>query len=226
MRIQEVALLLAAGVLGLTFSACRKCDSCAVTDPYFSQSSEDNVLHNFQAAWRGREIQEYAKLLATDFRYIPDTNTRRQLGIESWDREAESLRVACLFRDPDIKKITMDLSWPARSADPAGFAAPRDVWTKLFLTDVFLDVDVEPVGSPLTTYRIEDQTQRIFFRKGRTWPPSGPADTLTYIVEWRDEGTGATKPTAAVEPSTWSKIKLLGDCLPLPAPTRPGQLPQ
>ncbi|TPW17410.1 MAG: hypothetical protein FD129_388, partial [bacterium] len=74
------------------------------------------------------------------------------------------------------------------SATGAGFLAPRDNWTKLFVTDVYLDVDFAPVGQEVTTYRVENQTQRFFFRRGRTNPPSGPADTLMYIVEWRDQG--------------------------------------
>jgi hypothetical protein len=182
--------------------------------PYLSQTSEDNLLHNFQVAWRERRIDEYARLLASDFRYYLDPATRQDLGIEYLDRTADSTLVACLFFGEDVEDITIQLTWPNRSASSAGFAAPRDTWTKLFLSEVFLDVDVMSPGGELTTYRVEDQTQRFFFRRGRTYPPSGPGDTLTYIVEWRDEGAGQLKQSAAGEPTSWSGIKNRIGCPP------------
>lgn len=175
---------------------------------YLPQTTEDNVLHNFQVAWRRREINEYTKLLASDFRFNLDPATRKQLSTEYWDRETESARTGCLLNSADIQKITIELDWPVRSAVSAGLAVPRETWSKLSLNDVFLDVDFKPPDSELTTYRVEDQTQRFFFRRGRTYPPSGPADTLVYIVEWRDEGAVAFKSgVALVEPNTWSRTK-------------------
>jgi len=181
--------------------------------PYLPQTSQDKILNNFQVAWRERSITEYSKLLSADYQYYFDPATKAQLGIDFWTRIEDSTRVQCLFNHPDVTKITIDLTWPLHSAQSAGFAPPRHTWTKQFLTDVFLDVDVMPAGSPVTTYRVEDQTQRFFFRRGRTYPPSGPADTLMYIVEWRDDGSGGFKPsTAASQPSTWSSIKTRSNC--------------
>lgn len=153
------------------------------------QTSEDNVLHNFQVAYRLKRIDHYARLLANDFQFYFDPATRDQLGIEFWSRTEDSLRTEQLFTAPEVTKVVIDLQWPVRSATGAGYLHPRDKWTKLFVTDVYLDVDFAPVGQEVTTFRVENQTQRFFFRKGRTNPPSGPSDTLTYIVEWRDQGT-------------------------------------
>ena len=117
-----------------------------------------------------------------------------------------------LFTYHDVSKIVIELDWPRGSAPGAGFAPPRDTWTKLFLTDVYLDVDFAPAGQEVTTFRVENQQQRFFFRRGRTNPPSGPADTLVYIVEWRDQGNigGAFgSPAFALSPTTWSGIKIL-----------------
>lgn len=214
------ALLLAALVLPLTFAGCG--DEDDVVDPpnaYLPQTSEDNVLHNFQVAWRERNSTEFAKLLANDFQYNFDPRTRTQLGIEFWSKTSFVAGVMCLFEAPDVKKITIELTWPANSAAPAGLLAPRHIWTRLFLSDVFLDVDVQPPGGEITTFRVEDQVQRFFFRRGATYPPSGPGDTLVYIVEWRDEGDSAQKPSLAVEPSTWSSI--MSRCQAAAAPIRP-----
>lgn len=155
------------------------------------QISEDNVLNNFQVAYRKKRIEEYAKLLANDFQFYFDPVTRNQLGIEFWTRTEDSLRTEQLFTSPEVTKIVIELDWPEKSAAPAGFLPPRGGWTKLFLTDVYLDVDFAPAGQEVTTFRVEQQQQRFYFRRGRTNPPSGPSDTLTYIVEWRDQGTGA-----------------------------------
>jgi hypothetical protein len=185
-RLMTAALML--GGLALSgLCGCKEVDE-VVDKEYKPQTTEDNVLHNFQVAYREKEISEYAKLLASDFQFYFDPATRNDLGIEFWTRTTDSLQTEQLFKSPDVTDITIELSWPLRSAQPAGFLSPRDGWTKLSLTDVFLDVDIQPTGGELTTYRVENQTQRFFFRRGRTHPPSGPSDTLMYIVEWRDEG--------------------------------------
>jgi hypothetical protein len=182
-----LGLVVLTGVYG-----CSEGDEMVVEPDYLPQTTEDNVLHNFQLAYRERQINEYAKLLASDFQFYFDPATRQQLGIEFWTRTTDSLRTEQLFTSPEVTKITIQLGWNPKSASGAGFLAPRDGWTKLFLTDVFLDVDFQPAGQEVTTFRVEDQTQRFYFRRGRTYPASGPADTLMYIVEWRDQGTQAS----------------------------------
>ncbi|MDZ4805152.1 MAG: hypothetical protein SGI90_09850 [Candidatus Eisenbacteria bacterium] len=186
-------LILAPITLILGLSPLVLVNGCAempgrIDTPILPQTSEDNVLSNFQVAYRQKRIDEYAKLLANDFQFYFDPVTRGQLGIEFWTRTEDSLRTEQLFTSPEVTKIVIELDWPARSATGAGFLAPRERWTKLFLTDVYLDVDFAPIGQEVTTFRVEQQQQRFFFRRGRTNPPSGPSDTLMYIVEWRDQG--------------------------------------
>lgn len=171
-------------------------------------------------AYRKKHIDEYAKLLAADFRFYPEPVTATQLGVEFWTRTQDSLATERLFTSPQVTKIIIELDWRERSAGPraeavsAGLPPPREKWTKLFVTDTYLDVDFVPVGQDTTTFRVEGQEQRFYFRRGRTDPPSGPADTLVHIVEWRDQGTGSllgqgNLPTVA--PSTWSRIKTLAN---------------
>lgn len=204
-----LALLVLALCLSLT--ACGDDDEGEpADDAYLPQTSEDNVLDNFQRAYRTRDIEAYARLLASDFQFYFDPVTRDQLGISFWTRTQDSLQTGSLFGSPEVKKIVIELDWPRGSAVNAGFPPPREGWTKLFITDVFLDVDFAPVGQETTTYRIENQQQRFFFRRGRTYPPSGPADTLVYILEWRDMGAGSSFGRSRMLTSgvtTWSSIK-------------------
>ncbi len=177
---------------------------------YLPQTSEDNVLENFQRAYRRRDATAYARLLATDFQFYFDPVTRNQLGIEFWTRTEEIRRTEDLFRSPEVTKIVIELDWPRGSAANAGFSPPLEAWTKLFLTDVFLDVDFAPAGQQVTTFRVEQQTQRFFFRRGRTKPPSSSGDTLVYIVEWRDQGNGgSSSPALAQSSTTWGGVKTL-----------------
>jgi len=179
-------------------------------DPYLPQTSEDNVLDNFQQAYRTRDIEAYSRLLSADFQFYFDPSTRDQLGISFWTRTQDSLQTGTLFGSPEVKKIAIELDWQRGSAVKAGLLPPRNGWTQLFITDVYLDVDFAPVGQEEVTFRVENQQQRFYFRRGRTYPPSGPADTLVYLVEWRDMGTGSSfgrgsQMTSGV--TTWSSIK-------------------
>lgn len=168
------------------------CDTEVIEDAgdYLPQISEDNVLHNFQVAYRRQEITEYAKLLADDFQFYFDPATRDELGIQFWSRTEDSLKTELLFDSPEVTKIAIDLKWPARTARPSNQLPPRDVWTYYDILDVFLDVDFAPAGQEVTTFRVEDQTQRFFFRRGKS-PTPAENDTLVYLVEWRDFGTEA-----------------------------------
>ena len=183
-----IALVL--GVCPLAFMNGCKTEVVQPPTVILPQTSEDNVLNNFQVAYRKKSIEDYAVLLASDFQFYFDPVTRDEVlgGLEFWTRTQDSLQTRQLFEAPEVTKVFIELAWPQHSATGAGFLAPRDNWTKLFVTDVYLDVDFAPVGQEVTTYRVENQTQRFFFRRGRTNPPSGPADTLMYIVEWRDQG--------------------------------------
>ena len=199
-----VAMTVSAMACGDDGDDAAKPEPCAIV-----QTSEDHLLVYLQNAYRERRIDCYMELLAADFRFYPDPDTRWRLGVEYWTRSQDSLATARLFSSTEVKRVAVDLAWPPHSAVNAGLLAPYDGWTKLFLTDVFLDVDIEPAGQETNTYRVENQTQRFFFRQGRTNPPSGAADTLFYIVEWRDDGPreGKGNRPNAVLPSTWSSIK-------------------
>ena len=204
LAIPEMALL-------LSVVSCTDTPLGTTEPPYpLPQTSEDYVLQNFIAAYRNREISHYTSLLAADFQFYLDPSTASRFGFSSLSRAQDSLATERLFSKPEVTRVVIELDWHPRSATDADLAPPRESWTRLHITDVFLDVDLTPTGQETTTYRVENQTQRFFFRRGRTNPPSGPADTLVYIVEWRDMGiTGAGRAPLTSEPTSWSQIKTL-----------------
>jgi len=212
MWVIALALPLAAGGCS-DDEGCDPNDECPPPPAYDEPTSPDNVLNNLQLSYRQREIAPYSALLAADFTFYFDPATRSQLGIEYWTRTTDSLQTEQLFTSNDVTKITIDLNYPIGDEPVAGVGKER--WRLKRVMDVFLDVDVEPAGSPVTTYRIEDQTQDYYFRQGRT-----PADTLDssptaskwYLVEWRDHGSGFSKGRVGLsttENATWSNIKTL-----------------
>ncbi len=198
-------------VLSYSLASCGNDDEDPpADDSYLPQTSEDNVMENFQRAYEMRDVDAYARLLAADFQFYLDPVTRETLGIGFWSRTEDSLRTEQLFTASDVTRIVIDLDWPRGSANNAGYPPPGEDWTKLFINDVFLDVDFAPAGQEVTTFRVQDQTQLFYFRRGRTDPSSGPADTLVYLVEWRDQGSVSSLGRGgmlASSPTTWSRIK-------------------
>lgn len=161
-------------------------------DPILLQTSEDNVLNNLQVAYRKRDIDEYSRLLATDFQYYFDNKTRVDKGLPVyWTRLQDSTQTEKLFKSDKVSDITINLQWTHKSARPSNEIGRED-WTYYDILDVFLDVDLAPTtdNPDGVTYRVEDQRQRFYFRRGRT-KPAAPGDTLMYIVEWRDYGVEA-----------------------------------
>ncbi len=196
----------------LFLSSCGDDDIVDPPSRYLPQTSPESVLDNLQTAYVQRDIAEYMKLLADDFRFYLDEGTRqRNSGLPVfWGRDQDSLATYLVFMSPDVTDIRIDLSFgPARPADE--FGHPDRVYIDVL--DTFLEVDLRPApgNSEGLTLRIDAQHQRFFLRKGRT--PDDTDSKTWYIVEWRDYGQrgapGHGGAGLAVENSTWSYIKAL-----------------
>jgi hypothetical protein len=190
----------------LCMTACS--DDNPATTTYLPQTTEDNVLENLIRAYNDQDIEGYSRLFASDYQWYMDPTKRKQLGIEFWTRTTDSLQAEALFSSPHVTRIDLRIDWTRGSATSSGFLPRPCEWTKLSIADLTLDVDVTCPDRGSTTFRVENQLQRLFFRRGRACPTSDPADTLLYIVEWRDEGSQAKpmRSSPAVEMSTWSSI--------------------
>ena len=203
-------------VLALVMTGCSKSTGGNPDpDPYLARTSPDNVLNNFQVAWRKKDIGRYSQLLAEDYRFYFDNQTRMDKGLPPfWTAAQESTQVGKLFNSQRVSDIYISLKWPIGAAHPA-VEPGRENWVYLDVLDVSLDVDLAPTDQNPEgiTYRVDGQKQRYYFRRGKT-EPAAPGDTLFYLTEWQDFGagylssTGVSRPTAR-QKTTWSGVKTL-----------------
>jgi hypothetical protein len=183
-------------------------------NPYRPQTSPENVLHNFQVAYRQRDCQGYARLLAEDFRFYFDGETRELSGLpEFWPRPPDSLHTCLLFKSPEILDIRISLSQfsPQPVPEPG-----RERWRRTDVIDVFLEVDQAPRPGEVevTTFRVDGQLQEFYFQMGKNAADTlatSPTSGLWFIVEWRDHGgrsgSGAELASQVEQRTTWSSIK-------------------
>ena len=216
---RRLAGLMVASVL-LLMAGCGDDDKESGPAPYPSQTSQANVMAAFQRAWNEKNFDEYSKLLAEDFQFYFDPQTRmaKQLPL-FWTRLQDSSRVARLFSSDRVADISLRLTF--QTEFKADTLSAHSRWTYIDVLDVFLDVDLAPTPEDPegVTYRVEDQRQRFYFRTGIT-----QADTLAtsataslyYMVGWIDYGieslsaSGGNRP-AAGQMTSWSGIKTLFD---------------
>jgi hypothetical protein len=203
-------------VLGLLLVLVPGCDEDNCIDcPRTTIDTPAEALAELAEAWRQRDQERYSQLLADDFRFYIEFDTRQMYGLpEYWDRTTDSAQTALLFESDEISDIRLSvLEFDSTAVDVN--EAGREDWKSILVTDESLQVDKAPLPgeSEGTTLLLEGQPQQFYFRKGRT-----PADTLTssptadqyFIVEWRDLGRpDAVLTKAATVPTTWSAIKSL-----------------
>jgi len=214
-RTISAPLLLAAMVLSLAACGDETDHICHEANPPIecvlkAPTSEANLLDNLQAAYEYRDVAAYSDLLADDFRFYFDPDTRSSNNLpEFWNSDTDSTQTGRLFTSTKVSEIRVNLTFN-RTAVPDS----RPGWSYIIVQDTFLEVDQIPDQSEPEgiTFRVDGQIQKFYFRKGKS-----PADTLAtsataqryYIVEWRDFGfgTGALASSAAVRPNTWGQIK-------------------
>jgi len=202
-------------ILGaLLLASCSGDDSRDPVDP----NSPEGVLEALQTAYRDRDMEAYSALLADDFRFYFDRDTREVYKLEdSWGREEELEVTSHIFLAPPVSDIRVRLT--LGSSLPSGESG-RETWLRNNVPDTFLEIDMTPsFGEPEgLTLRIDGHVHTFYFRKGKN-----PADALStsetsdklFLVEWRDRGvvhssSGRVGEGGAVPVSemTWSAIKM------------------
>ena len=218
MRRSFVTTLGIALLFPLVMAACGDDDKESGPDPYPPQTSQANVMSAFQRAWRERNTEEYAKLLASDFRFYFDNITRTQNGLPVfWTRPQDSTQVEKLFSSSQVADIAVQLDFPPEFKADAQVGRSR--WTYLDVLDVFLAVDLAPTSEVPegVTLQVQDQRQRFYFRKGTTEADTLAASataSLYFLVLWEDYGSGSSSGSSssrltASESNTWGSIKAL-----------------
>lgn len=219
MLLRTLALVGAIVWLGPGIQGCGGTkDSQVIWDPLYisPRLRPSDVLKDLQIAYKGRNIAEYAKLLADDFTFCFDPDMRPAAPQSCWDRAADSTATARLFTATDISDIRITLTY---AGDMPVNEPGKEKWRRIRVTDTFLEVDRPPPVGEVITYRVDGDRQDFYFRKGRN-----PADTLAtsptakewFLVAWNDLGrlngsaaTSAAGPKPAVETTTWGSVKLL-----------------
>jgi len=192
--IAPLLALSAAFAIALAGGGCTKITPPEYNDPLLPQTSEKNVLNNLQVAWRMKRIDVYCALLADDYQFYFDEDTRTRQGLPVfWTRLDDSTGTGGLFASVYTRGITITLTGitdPPVHVDQIG----RETWTKVDVlhTNLEVEIDPNPKNAEGVTYRVTNSLQKFFFRKGRN---AADTDTLTsataklyYIVEWDDMG--------------------------------------
>jgi hypothetical protein len=176
------------------------CDGCP--EPFLQkpQTSPENVVHNLQFVYVHRDIEQYAKLLAPEFRFVFQPIDAQEITQDSWTREEDLAGTRALFEAPVVTSITIDLvHGPAVDADdpelPPGAKEIR-------INQTFLQVD-ESTGITWVVSDIQD----LFFRSGDATLDEDP--DLWFLFDWRDiPSTGAPRtPASGEQETTWGKLK-------------------
>jgi hypothetical protein len=181
------------------------------------------VMKALETAYSRKDRDAYAALLAEDFRFYFENDTRAEFDLpEFWTLPDELSATQKIFSSTRLRTVDIELSYtdavPANEVD-------RETWLRSSVTDTHLELALAAGGSELeeTTLIIDGQAQLLYLRKGKN-----PADTLAtsatsdrlYIVEWHDQGTveaaiTLTPKSTAVEQEpvpvrslTWSGLKM------------------
>jgi hypothetical protein len=162
-------------VKGCIFSP-KKEDPVDITE-IVPQTSPENVVKNLQAAYRLRRIEEYAKLLASDFEFWFQPEDGNNIGTDFWTRDLDSLGTLALFTTERVSNITIELiHGPAEPTNELNMP-PGTMHIRIDQTQ--LEVD-ETEG---TTWLATD-LQDMFFRRGLV--DAGEDTTHWFLLEWRD----------------------------------------
>jgi len=177
------------------------CDDDSVSPPAPPDlSTPEAIVEQLQVAYRERDIEAYADLLAPEFRFYFQPVDAAGLGVESWDAEQDSTGTDALFGSNQVSSILVDLTYGAPQV-PTEVGFDPDV-RKIRLTGVLLEVN-QTNGTTLLVTDIQD----MYFRPGRG--ANGEDPDRWYLLEWRDLPSTARAPTSPGVDLTWGSIKSL-----------------
>jgi hypothetical protein len=149
-----------------------------------------DILRNLEASYKFKNYEAYANLLADDFRFYPEPETREREQLpEYFDRLTDSLLTMRLLASDDLLDVKIALTF-----NPTPLYVPgKPGWLRLDVLDTFLEAefpatDEFPQG---LTLHVDGHVQQFYFRKGRSEEDTlvtSPTAEDYYIVEWHDKG--------------------------------------
>lgn len=202
-------------LMSLALVGCQDDKPIEYFEFYDAAIAERHVLKNLQTAYEYRDVEQYSVLLADDFRFYfeSDTREREQLP-EFWNRFIDSVQTRNVLHSPQVKDLKIKLTFDATPRSVPG----RPGWTNIDVVDTFLEIELGPTNefAEGVTLLLDGQVNRFYFRKGRTEADTlatSPTASLYHVVEWRDLGNPsgllAAKAGQATIPLTWSSLKTL-----------------
>jgi len=157
----------------------------------------ESLIVNLQHSYRRREIEEYAKLLAPEFKFYFQPVEQGTIGKEYWNRNEESTGTRALLTTPEVSQIRLTLI-PGGRDSTIDHAPPADsVRIRILTTDLQVDQTNE------ITWVVTDQ-QDMFFRRGH--PLTERTLSHWFMYEWHDlPSLGSARASTRM---TWGGLKI------------------
>jgi hypothetical protein len=200
MRPLFCCLLLLAIVAAAGCDDASNCMDCGgFLSEYLPTTSPENQIENFQMAYRKRDCQGYAKILAPEFIFKFQPLDANDIGTPFWTRDQDSTGTCALFRSGEVSEIRLNLNSSGRDSSINFPGTPLDS------LNIRITPDLEVDQTDGTTWIVTDQ-QDMFFRKGIA--ANGEDPSCWFIYEWDDLPTLGS-PRLSVNRPTWGRMKLL-----------------
>jgi hypothetical protein len=192
-------------ICGLLLGAAIFLTACSGDEPSRPQvpDTPQLVLEALEKAYRKRDAAAYARLLADDFRFFFDEETRLSFELpDSWNRDDDVKATSRIFRDDFVDEITIQLE--GGSPVPSGESG-RETWLRNHVADTFLEIEMEPDDQEPDglTLLLDGHVQTFYFRmenirptrwRRRKRPPACISwNGTTAASSGRPAGTGATR---------------------------------
>jgi hypothetical protein len=173
--------------------------------PYFVPTAPESLIANLQVSYRRREIDQYAKILAPEFKFRFQPIDANIMGTDFWTRDQDSTGTRALLTTAEVADIRINLFAYGRDTTLNFPGTPLDtVKVRIVTTDLQVD------QADGITWVVNDQ-QDLFFRKGLAALGENP--NYWWMYAWNDlpslSSAGAPRTTdpTPVAPTTWGKLK-------------------
>lgn len=185
-------------ILSVLFLGCGDDESPAVKPSHYaSPTAPESLIANLQTSYKNREIKEYAKLLAPEFKFEFQPIDANTIGEDHWTRDEDSTGTRALFTATLVSEIRINLVYQQKDST-VDISPPVDS-VKVRIVTTHLEVDqIDGI-----TWVVRDQ-QDLFFRKGKT--ANGENSQHWFLYQW-DDLPSLASPGLPGAGTTWGSIK-------------------
>ena len=166
---------------------------------YEPLTSPENLIVNLQASYIRRDIEQYAQLLAPEFRFQFQPIDQTEIGKEFWTHDEDSVGTRALLTTPEVAVIRISLLYSGKDSTIDKTPPADSVRIRIQTTDLQVEQTNE------VAWVVVDQ-QDMFFRKGISANGENPAHWFMY--EWDDlPSLASPRPLTPVLTTTWGTLK-------------------